>query len=347
MNYEERIINTILNTIKDNQVYLTQKENLPQLAKLGYMYNTLFYGGRTASYNEIISKIESVQNDGSIYKYPQCDENPKYKIEMCEPENETIENYIYDAWGMHVDNGYGPDWEEFSQIMKNGKELSEIQLKLLKPNKTFDEWVEILTDSDYGYSSIYPDRRSVADHLLCVIGNGYGFKNGFVISEAGGADQDTTDYGDWINAKFRDDIQLIVDTIMNDQEVELVLKHIGEEKAKLRKEKEEKEMGRMKEMSELLEITIEEYAEKFKSFSNKFRTKEEENPYEYYPISNYSIITKIDENSDPSYIKAGIEICEYILTNPPKHGKDFNQYQKDQCNNQIKFAQKFINKFKK
>ena len=38
MQYEERIIDTILNTIKDNQVYLTQKENLPQLAKLGYMW---------------------------------------------------------------------------------------------------------------------------------------------------------------------------------------------------------------------------------------------------------------------------------------------------------------------
>lgn len=32
MLYEQRIIDVILNTIKDNQVYLTQRENLPQLA---------------------------------------------------------------------------------------------------------------------------------------------------------------------------------------------------------------------------------------------------------------------------------------------------------------------------
>jgi len=96
MKYEERIIDTILNTIKEHQVYLTQKENLPQLAKLGYMYNTLWYGGRCASYDGVIPKAECIESDGSVYKYAQCDDNPKYKIEMCEPENDEIENYIYE-----------------------------------------------------------------------------------------------------------------------------------------------------------------------------------------------------------------------------------------------------------
>jgi len=41
--YEEKVIDVILTLIKDNQEYLTQPENLPQLAKLGYMYNTLWY----------------------------------------------------------------------------------------------------------------------------------------------------------------------------------------------------------------------------------------------------------------------------------------------------------------
>lgn len=100
MKFEERIIDTILNTIKNNQVYLTQRENLPQLAKLGYMYNTLWYGGRSASHNGVIEK-NKIEEDGSLYEYDQCDDNPKYKIEMCDPENDEIENYIYDAWGMH------------------------------------------------------------------------------------------------------------------------------------------------------------------------------------------------------------------------------------------------------
>jgi len=336
MQFEERIIDTILNTIRDNQAYLTQRENLPQLAKLGYMYNTLWYGGRSASYNGVIPKAQT--DDG--YEYSQCDDNPKYKIEMCEPESEEIENYIYDAWGMHVDNGYGPGWEEFHQIMIIGEPLSEMETKLLKPNKTFDEWVEVLTDPEYKYSSMYPDRRSVANHLLCVIGNGYGFKNGFIIIEAGGADQDQTDYGDWKNAKFRDDIQAIVDSIVSDPEVELVLQHISKKKA----EHETKELAR----------EIKTLGMSFMDFKNskayklllKGDDEESNKPYEYYPICNYSKISMIDENSHPSYIAAGIEICEHIIKNPPQYRKDFNKYQRDQCDSQVKFAEKFLNKFK-
>lgn len=338
MHYEERIIDTILNTIKDNQVYLTQKKNLPQLVKLGYMYNTLWYGGRSASHYGVIEKKVYTEDDGETWECDQCDDNPKYKIEMCEPKNEKIENYIYDAWGMHVSNDYGPGWEEFYPLMTSGKPLSDIEIKLLKPNKTFDEWVEVLTDSEYRYSSLYPDRQSVADHLLCVIGNGYGFKNGFVINEASGADQDTTDYGDWQNAKFREDIQEIVDTIMEDPEVEKVLRYIDVKKKKYEAEKLAKEI-------KSFGMSYEKFT-KSDEYKNLFGRASKKTKKEYYPISSYSIIKMINKNSDPSYIKAGIEICEDILSNPPKYGKDYNQYQKDQCDEQVKFAQNFLNKFK-
>jgi hypothetical protein len=337
MKYEERIIDTILNVIKDNQIYLTQKENLPQLAKLGYMYNTLWYGGRCASYDGVIDKMVCTEDDGETFEYPQCDENPKYKIEMCEPENDDIENYIYDAWGMHVSNGYGPGWEEFSQIMTSGKPLSEIEIKLLKPNKTFDEWVDVLTDPNYRYSSLYSDRREVANHLLCVIGNGYGFKNGFVINEASGADQDSTDYGDWMNAKFREDIQAIVDTIITDSEVQKVLRYIDVKDSIYKAEKLAQEI-------KSFGMTYEEFlkSDEYKKMQSKFDKK-----FEYYPICSYSIIKKINKKSDPSYIKAGIEICEDILANPPQYKENYNKYQKDQCDEQVKFAQNFLNKFSK
>jgi hypothetical protein len=348
MNYEERIINKILNTIKDNQTYLTKKENLPQLAKLGYMYNTLWYAGRIASYNGIISQ-ESYKEEGETYYYPQCDENPKYKIEMCKPESEKIENYIYDAWGMHVQESYnyGTSSQEFLQIINNGKELSDIEIKLLKPNKTFDEWVEIKTNKDYRYHSIYPNRRAVANHLLCTIGNGYDFKKGFIIETASGEDQDRTDYGDWENAKFCNDIQVIVDMIIKDKEVELILKYIDELKEKKIQDELKKEKEKEDEEREMYGITLKELKEskEFKESIEKMFEKSEEN-FNYYPISNYSIITKINKNSDPSYIKAGIEICEYILANPPKYGKDYNKFQKDQCDYQTKFAENFIKKFK-
>lgn len=336
MQFEERIIDTILNIIKDNQTYLTQKKNLPQLAKLGYMYNTLWYGGRCASYDGVIEKKVYIEDDGETWEGEQCDDNPKYKIEMCEPKNEKIEDYIYDAWGMHVSNDYGPGWEEFYKIMTSGKDMSELELKKLKPNKTFDEWVEILTDPSYKYSDMYPDRRSVADHLLCVIGNGYGFKNGFIIKEAGGADQDTTDYGNWENVKFRDDIQLVVDTIIADPEVEKVLRHVDVKRDEHEAEKLAKEI-------KAFGMPYKEFVKSdgYKKFFSSEKTK-----FEYYPICSYSKIKMINKKSDPSYIKAGIEICEDILANPPEYGKNYNQYEKEQCDEQVKFAQNFLNKFK-
>ncbi len=325
MKFESRVINPILRIIKNNQEYLTKPENLPQLAKLGYVYNTLWYAGRHASYKNI---IEPNQNDN----------NPKYKIEICDPLTDEIENYIYDAWGMHVSNNFGPSWNEFKSTVLNGKKLSEVEIKQLKPNKTFDDWVEIFTDPDYRYSSMYKDRRSVADYLLCTIGTGYGYKNGFIIEEASGADQDSTDYGDWKNCSFRTDIQKGVNEIMNDSGVEKVMKFVTIENEKHQEKK---------------------LAEEIKSFGMPFKDwlkleqeadliyEIEETHSDYYPINNYSIITMLDENSHPSYIKAGLEISSDIINFPPKIGKDWNKYQKDGRTEMVKFANNFIKKFKK
>lgn len=334
MKFEERIIDPILNTIKENQVYLTQPENLPQLAKLGFMYNTLWYGGRHASYNGIIEKNIVIDED-ETYECDQCNDNPKYKIEMCEPQDETIDNYIYDAWGMHVGNDFGPSWDEFKTIVLEGMPLSDNEIKMLKPNKTFDEWVEVLTDENYEYSELYRNKKEVANHLLCVIGNGYGYKNGFVIYEASGADQDSTDYGDWKNAKFREDIQLVVNEIMNDPEVEKVLKFMDEEADKHRAEKLAREIKAFG-MPYDEYIKSDKYEEVNEAF-NKSRGIEPNSYHPYYPICNYSIITKFDENTHPSYIKAGIEICEEILAHEEEESKRPEN---------VVFAKKFLKKFK-
>jgi hypothetical protein len=329
LKFEKRVINPILNTIKKNQEYLTQPENLPQLAKLGYIYNTLWYAGRHASYEKVIEKNQN--ND-----------NPKYKIEMCNPINDKIENYIYDAWGMHVSNGFGPSWVTFKTTVLDGKVLDGVEVKLLKPNKTFDEWVDIFTDENYNYNSMFPDRRRVLDYLLCTIGTGYGYKDGFIFYESSGADQDSTDYGDWQNAKFRTDIQLVVDKIMSDSDVKLVMEHITKAKEKYESDELAKE--------------IESFGMPYKTWlktreaaklMGHLEVKSETRYSDYYPISNYSLITNFDENTHESYIKAGIEVCEDIVNFPPKIKKDFNQYQIDGRNEVIKFANEYLKKFKK
>ena len=128
--FEEKVIDIILNTIKDNQEYLTLPENLPQLAKLGYMYNKLWYAGRVCwGYDGIIADSSKVEGEFDNPLYAQCEDNPKYKIEMCEPINDEIDNLIYDAWGMHVSNFENPtSWENFKKLILEGRELSELVL---------------------------------------------------------------------------------------------------------------------------------------------------------------------------------------------------------------------------
>lgn len=325
LKFESRIINPILRLIKNNQEYLTKPENLPQLAKLGYIYNTLWYSGRHASYDGIIDKNQN-------------EDNAKYKIEMCEPINDTIENYIYDAWGMHVSNEYGPSWDEFKTTVKGGIPLTELDKKILKPNKTFDEWVEILTNKNYRYSSLYPDRSSVASTLLCCIGTEYGYKDGYVFKESGGADQDECDYGDWKNCTFRKDIQKKVDEIMTDDEVKTVMEYVTIKK-------QEHDDKKMAEEIRSFGMPYKQWLEKNKRFLSDFGADEIEKR-EWYPICEYSIITKLNKKSHPSYITAALEICEDIVTNPPEIKKNWNKYQTDQRNNMIKFAENFIKKYK-
>ena len=77
--FEENIIDPILSCIRDNQEYLTQPENLPQLAKLGYIYNTLWYDGRICwGYDGILrGNAKTTDEDGEETGYSDCEDNPK------------------------------------------------------------------------------------------------------------------------------------------------------------------------------------------------------------------------------------------------------------------------------
>jgi len=44
--FESKVINPILKVIEKNQDYLCKPENLPQLAKLGFMFNNQIQFGR-------------------------------------------------------------------------------------------------------------------------------------------------------------------------------------------------------------------------------------------------------------------------------------------------------------
>ena len=350
--YEKKVIDPILKSIKKHQEFLTQPENLPQLAKLGFMYNFLWYAGRVCwGYGGKIS-------DGR-----ECGNNPKYKIEMCDPKTDEIEELIYDAWGMHVSNFEDPlSFDEFMQKVNGGRELSPLEKKMLKVNKTFDEWVEILTDKNYRYSSIYPDRRSVADHLLCVIGNGYGInKDGFVYAEASGADQDQALYGDWENSQLVPEIRKVIDDIIVIPEFRLTIDTYYQFVMEIKEKKKSEERERNRTFYEVLKLN-DLYDESegdlrwdeihrrmgilFKKSGIDREEKSEYNPY--YPICDYSIIWIIGSQKErekhgikevhQSYINACIEICEEIILN--KEAED-----KERKGN-VTFAKKFLKNHK-
>lgn len=330
--FERDVIDVILNLIKDNQVYLTKEENLPQLAKLGYMYNTLWYAGRVCwGYDGLIQKGEyDEEND---VDYSSCEDNPKYKIEMCKPKNEKIDNLIYDAWGMHVSNELTtPTFKKFCQIIIDGEEQDDFQLLMLKPNKTLDEWCKVLMDKRYAYQ--YESKRDVVGQLLFTIGTEYSYNSetGFIFHEASGADQDITVYDDWKNAKFRDDINKVVLELLKMPEVKNTVDVTHNYEYKIKKENKAKIDKEDAKFAKLCNMTLKELRSSRRSMMKT--TIAERGYQQYYPVCEYSSITKFDSKTHPSYVKAGIEAC-----------KDIVAHSKEERKENVKFAQEFLQKF--
>ena len=63
---------------------------------MGFIYNTLWYSGRICWGYKGILLDESIKSseDESKYEFISCENNPKYKIEECDPINSEIEDFI-------------------------------------------------------------------------------------------------------------------------------------------------------------------------------------------------------------------------------------------------------------
>ena len=339
--FEARIINPILNAIVKNLDYLTQPGNLGQLAKLGFIYEKLWYAGRY-----------SFGYEGKIKSGYECENNPKYKLEMCDVGTEEQYDLVYDAWGMHISEGWEipESFEGFRDLILNGKTYSELELKMLKPQKTLDEWVEIKTDPEYRYKSLYPNRKSVINNLLCTIGTGYGYSKGFIIEQASGADQDRTLYGKWENAELEPGIQKMVDKVLEDLEVELVIETRRQGYLEYQEKEKQKRGQEHRDLIEQIksaqsDSTLNDYDDLeglIEAIRNRRNSdpsvKKEEEYRNYYPICEYSNITKLNKDSDPSYILGAIEICRDIL--------DHIEEEKSQRhpNGNVEYAQEFLQK---
>lgn len=323
--YEKEITRKILKTIEKYQEYLTQPENLPQLAKLGFLFSYLYRAGRVA-----------YGYTGYIEKGDVCENNPKDELESIDYKDEDSESLIYDAWGMH-DIDETKNYEEFVQYIKEGRQLSAFDKMLMAPNKTMEDWLIVRLDERYKYFDPSADKFQVYNYLLCVIGNGYGLnKNGFVYLEASGADQDQDDYGDWENAKFEPKIQKVVDKILINPLVKPAVncfhKLVCDEQTKKLNEERKAFNG----------LTYKEYlgSDAHKAVEERLgMTKTFQN---WYPISDYSIMYEVfnGKKASQSVVNACIEIAEDILRQEKANPKKDRHFADN-----LKFAKKFLKKF--
>jgi hypothetical protein len=123
--------------------------------------------------------------------------NPKYPILYRESffDNQEEFDLLYDAWVATI---------------SNDPEFLDAQIDLeYKENKTVDEWVELFTDPQYRYNSLFPTKDSSIDYLLGTIGSGLFWNNDGFITSLKGPFQGYTKMGDYIRKDLHDKITAI------------------------------------------------------------------------------------------------------------------------------------------
>lgn len=194
----QKACDDILALMNKNQNELCKAKNKPFLAYLMLRWQVLFNAGRT---------VYGDQKHGY-----QCQNNPKYEFESM-ATNDRNESIIYDAWGASIGfiqllppdlvkkyKYYGEstpqfdesDFDELATYFNKEDSFTKLQFK---KNKTMDDWYAMLGDPNYRYHSLYETKKSIDNHLLCVVGNGYDWnKQGFLCDD-GPSGEDTSDFG--------------------------------------------------------------------------------------------------------------------------------------------------------
>lgn len=129
----------------------------------------------------VMMHYELIHRAGRLMDH--CWDNPKYPIIDAGNElrgqlkNEDDANMLYDAWGICISNE-----AEFPDVKPNADP------RWLEPNKTMQDWINLLTDPNYRYRGLYSNEYRVRDHLLCCIGNGYEWNKDGYLDTAGPSD---------------------------------------------------------------------------------------------------------------------------------------------------------------
>lgn len=371
MIYEKRIIDPILIVIRDNQEYLIQEENLPQLAKLAYMYNILWYAWRYAWWYDWVLNTFSEEEKKEYNEYwclywieeiYSCEKNPKDKIEMIEPINEKIGKLIYNAWWIHVDNREMISWEDFTNSLTWNVVYSELdRLRALK-YKDINQWMKYfeLKDKNINNSYIY-----TVCYLLFSTGTWLKLdeESGYIVDIDG-----IWKYLYWEKVELTSYLQEIINNILNNEDVKRTIDvYYNAQFENKRKDDEERfiikketlnnliysifnkwdweipeniknkleNISNIDEVNELIDICIE--LNRWKNAWNKDKNNNE-CIHVVSPISGYSIINSLNEKSDKTLLKWAYDICKYIL----EHKDSQHPQNVDFANESIDFFKQFI-----
>ncbi len=325
-NFKKSVVVKVLSIIEANEQYLCKKENLPQMAKLGYILEVLHrvylvcYGDtgkiKKARYQ---SSIRDLINDSNI-----------------EMDNDKI----YDGWCMHLsERMIFPSFRDFKKLIYEGKALTANEALLIKPKKTFDEWVDVLTNKEYGYHKLYPNRRVVAASLLFFDRNEYVYCDGF-IEGAVSWQSLVSDYGDWQNAvlpeKILNQITKILEMPMVAEAFEVTFEVY--EKRKTETKKSEKETDKLRKLVEKIRIL-----QKKEGLLDEFdKNKRKRDLYPTIIFGDKSPITQFTEQTHGSYIEAGIEMCKFVLDNKKEYS-NIGYYREGLF---LPFCERFLTKYK-
>lgn len=276
-NIFKKAMDDILELVVKHKSFL--EKNPKQLALLMNDYDEIHYASRFHKNKDL--------HDWDNLKYAV--------IDLEEVVSKKYANLVYDAWAANIED------EESS-----GHELE------YKPNKTMDDFINMCLDPKYKYKSIYPNRKSVLNHLLCVIGNGYDWnKKGFLTKSHGPSGTEMETFWGFKKEKIAENIEKECYWLKN--------KEINEYRKIYLKSKSKKDkFPDLEKLEWILSKLDPKYAKKIE------QEKKEQEAAPFYPLCDYSKIWTMPKNAHASYKEAAYEICTTILTDPKesKENKD-------------------------
>lgn len=242
----DHLAQKIVDLIASNQDFLCQPENLPQLAKMTYIFTCLHNATSMTFGYDWKKHDKDYDNPFFIKERKWGEDNPKDEFLDRTWNNDDNENLIYDAWCIH-DEPEIPTFDELNSLLHDTKQLdmsekTDYEQLSEKKNKTMDEWVKLLTDDRNPYRSIYGTPEAVYNHLLCTIGSGYGWNKDGNIAELGPSDQDNDVYNGWKTSKLDDKILQKIDSILSSPYVKLALDNAHNARIYLDERSERKEI---------------------------------------------------------------------------------------------------------